>query len=89
MEVDSRPMKLRPEDTADDIPAQLFALAGMLRTQNAEMTYLLSILRDTSRDVGRRIYLAEAQGGRILETTARTRDSLEVLTRTLRAAGRL
>jgi len=86
---DPTPIRLHPADQADDTPALLLALAETLRSLNAETTYLLSVLTDQSRDVGRRIYLAEAQARTVLETTGRAQESVERLTRSLRAAGRL
>jgi hypothetical protein len=84
-----QPITRRAADQADDAPALLLALAETLRTLNAEQTYLLSIVTDTSRDLGRRIYLAEAQGRTALETAGRAQQAVERLTRSLRAAGRL
>ena len=86
---DDRPITLRAADQADDAPALLIDLAAALRTLNAETTYLLAILADNSRDVGRRIYLAEAQARTAAETGARCQQATERLTRSLRAAGRL
>jgi len=67
----------------------LIELADTMRAQSAELTYLLAVVADTSRDVGRRIYLAEAQGRAALETASRAQLAVETLTRTLRAAGRI
>lgn len=84
------PVTLKAEDRpAEDPQALVIELTATLRTQTDELAYLLSVLRDTSRDVGRRIYLAEAQGQQAIETAGRVRESVERLSRAIRAAGRL
>jgi len=84
-----RPITLRAADQADDTESLLIDLAAALRTLNAEHTYCLALVADTSIDVGLRIYRAEANIKTAQETGARCQRAVERLTRSLRAAGRL
>lgn len=83
------PIKLRPADMADDVPAQLFAIADTLRSLNADAAHMVSILAARQTDVGRTLSRVQSEAVQIRETTARAQESFEALTRTLRAAGRL
>lgn len=85
----NEPITLRAADLADDVPAQLFLLADQVRTINTETTYLLSVLNGRSADVGRKLSRAHGEAIQIRETCALLQESVETLTRTLRAAGRL
>lgn len=86
---DPTPVTLRPADQADDTEALVLELAELLRTANGESAYLLIVLRDATRDTGRRVYRAEAEALQIQETIRRTQESLSALSRSLRAAGKL
>jgi len=84
-----QPIILRPSDVADDVPAQVIALADTLRSLNAEATHLLSIVTRPMSDCGRTFSRVQNDAVQIQEMVGRVQDSLEVLTRTLRASGRL
>ena len=83
------PVTLRAVDLADDIPTQLFALADLLRSLNADTTHMVSILSARQTDVGRTLSRVQAEAVQIRESAAGVQQSVETLTRTLRAAGRL
>ena len=89
MEFDARPVTLRPSDVADDVPAQVIGLADTLRSLNAEATHLLSIVTRPQADYGRTFSRVQNDAVQIQEMVGRVQDSLELLTRTLRATGRL
>lgn len=83
------PIKLRADDLAEDVPAQLFALADALRSLNADTAHMVSILSARQTDVGRTLSRVQAEAVTLQETSARAQESFETLTRTLRAAGKL
>ena len=89
MSMDSQPLKLRADDLPDDVPAQMIALADTMRSLNAEATHLLSIVTRPHADMGRTFSRVQNDAVQIHEMIGRVQDSLEVLTRTLRASGRL
>ena len=89
MSIDAQPLKLRADDLPDDVPTQVIALADTLRSLNAEATHLLSIVTRPQSDMGRTFSRVQNDAVQIQEMIGRVQDSLEVLTRTLRASGRL
>jgi len=89
MNIDPQPLKLRAEDLPDDVPAQVIALADTLRSLNAEAAHLLSIVTRPQSDMGRTFSRVQNDAVQIQEMVSRVQDSLELLTRTLRASGRL